>query len=95
MICVTFATLLRSGIPALQALTIVKGIVGNKVMERVVDEVHDKIMPASEFTLVAALSFGSWIFGLLWMIFDVFLILCVHRRAGERARPREMGTVFT
>lgn len=48
--CVTFATLLRSGIPALQALTIVKGIVGNKVMERVVDEVHDKIIEGADIS---------------------------------------------
>lgn len=48
--CVTFSTLLKSGIPALQALTIVKGIVGNKVMSRVVDEIHQKIIEGADIS---------------------------------------------
>lgn len=48
--CITFSTLLKSGIPALQALTIVKGIVGNKVMERVVDDVHQKIIEGADIS---------------------------------------------
>jgi general secretion pathway protein F len=48
--CTTFGTLLKSGIPALQALTIVKGIVGNKVMARVVDEIHQKIVEGADIS---------------------------------------------
>ncbi len=48
--CTTFSTLLKSGIPALQALAIVKGIVGNKVMERVVDEIHQKIVEGADIS---------------------------------------------
>jgi len=48
--CTTFSTLLKSGIPALQALAIVKGIVGNKVMERVVDEIHQKIIEGADIS---------------------------------------------
>jgi len=48
--CTTFGTLLKSGIPALQALTIVKGIVGNVVMARVVDEIHQKIVEGADIS---------------------------------------------
>lgn len=48
--CTTFATLLKSGIPALQALTIVKGIVGNVVLARVVDEIHEKIVEGADIS---------------------------------------------
>jgi general secretion pathway protein F len=48
--CVTLSTLLNSGIPALQALTIVKGIVGNTVMSRVVGEIHDRIVEGADIS---------------------------------------------
>lgn len=48
--CITLSTLLKSGIPALQALTIVRGIVGNKVLERVVGEVHEKIIEGADIS---------------------------------------------
>lgn len=48
--CTTFGTLLKSGIPALQALTIVKGIVGNVVIARVVDEIHAKIVEGADIS---------------------------------------------
>jgi general secretion pathway protein F len=48
--CVTLSTLLKSGIPALQALNIVRGIVGNKVIERVVGEVHEKIIEGADIS---------------------------------------------
>ena len=48
--CVTLSTLLKSGIPALQALAIVKGIVGNTVMARVVGEIHDKIVEGADIS---------------------------------------------
>ena len=48
--CVTLSTLLKSGIPALNALAIVKGIVGNSVMARVVGEIHDKIIEGADIS---------------------------------------------
>ncbi len=48
--CVTLSTLLKSGIPALNALNIVKGIVGNTVMARVVGEIHDKIVEGADIS---------------------------------------------
>ena len=48
--CVTLSTLLKSGIPALQALTIVRGIVGNTVMARVVGEIHEKIVEGADIS---------------------------------------------
>ncbi len=48
--CVTLSTLLKSGIPALQALDIVKGIVGNTVMARVVGEIHTKIVEGADIS---------------------------------------------
>jgi general secretion pathway protein F len=48
--CVTLATMLKSGIPALQALTIVQGIVGNRVLARVVSEVHEKIIEGADIS---------------------------------------------
>jgi general secretion pathway protein F len=48
--CITLSTLLKSGIPALQALKIVRGIVGNLVIARVVDEVHEKIVAGADIS---------------------------------------------
>jgi type II secretory pathway component PulF len=48
--CTTLATLLKSGIPALQALTIVKGIVGSVVLARTVDEIHQKIVEGADIS---------------------------------------------
>jgi general secretion pathway protein F len=45
---VTLATLLRSGVPALHALTIVKNVVDNQVLARVVGEVHDRILEGAD-----------------------------------------------
>ncbi len=45
---ITFSTLLASGIPALQALGIVKRVVDNKVLENTIDEVHDRIMAGTD-----------------------------------------------
>jgi general secretion pathway protein F len=46
--CVTFSTLLKSGIPALQALNIVKNILDNQVLKNVVQDVHDKILEGAD-----------------------------------------------
>ena len=45
---VTFSTLLKSGIPALQALSIVKNILENRVLKQVVQEVHDRILEGAD-----------------------------------------------
>ena len=45
---VTFSTLLKSGIPALQALNIVKNILENRVLKNVVQDVHDRILEGAD-----------------------------------------------
>jgi general secretion pathway protein F len=47
---VTLSTLLKSGVPALHALTIVKDVVGNQVLGRVVGEVHDRILEGADIS---------------------------------------------
>lgn len=45
---ITLSTLLKSGIPALQALDIVKNILENQVLKKVVQEVHDRILEGAD-----------------------------------------------
>jgi len=45
---VTFSTLLKSGIPALEALAIVKNILENQVLKNVIQDVHDKILEGAD-----------------------------------------------
>jgi len=45
---VSTSTLLKSGVPVLEALVIVKDIVGNEVMSRVLDTVHDRIIEGTD-----------------------------------------------
>ncbi len=45
---VSTSTLLKSGVPVLEALVIVKDIVGNEVMARVLDTVHDRIVEGTD-----------------------------------------------
>jgi general secretion pathway protein F len=45
---ITLSTLLKSGIPALQALDIVKNILENQVLKKVVQEVHDRILEGTD-----------------------------------------------
>jgi general secretion pathway protein F len=47
---VTLATLLRSGVPALHALTIVKNVVDNHVLAKVVGEIHDRILEGADIS---------------------------------------------
>ncbi|MCU0727781.1 MAG: type II secretion system inner membrane protein GspF [Planctomycetes bacterium] len=47
---ITLSTLLKSGIPALQALNIVKNVVDNLVMKKVVQEVHDRILEGADIS---------------------------------------------
>jgi general secretion pathway protein F len=44
----TFSTLLKSGIPVLDALLIVRSIVNNKVLANTIDEVHKKILEGAD-----------------------------------------------
>ena len=46
----TFAVLLRSGLPALEGLRIVKDVVGNKVLSKVIGEVHDSIIEGTDIS---------------------------------------------
>ncbi len=45
---VTLSTLLKSGVPALQALTIVQNVVNNQVLSRVIGEIHDRILEGAD-----------------------------------------------
>ena len=47
---ITFSTLLASGIPVLQALSIVKQVVNNKMLENTIDEVHNRIMAGTDIS---------------------------------------------
>jgi general secretion pathway protein F len=47
---ITLATLLRSGVPALHALTIVRSVVDNQVLARVVGEIHDRILEGADIS---------------------------------------------
>jgi general secretion pathway protein F len=47
---VTFAVLLRSGMPALEALRIVKKIVGNRAMQEVIQGIHDSIIEGTDIS---------------------------------------------
>ncbi len=46
----TFAVLLRSGLPALESLRIVKDVVANKVLSKVIGEVHDSIIEGTDIS---------------------------------------------
>jgi len=46
----TFSTLLKSGVPVLECLMIVKNVVNNAVIERVLDDVHDRIMEGADIS---------------------------------------------
>jgi general secretion pathway protein F len=45
---VSMSTLLKSGVPVLEALTIVKDIVHNAVIAKVIDTVHDRIIEGTD-----------------------------------------------
>jgi general secretion pathway protein F len=47
---ITFAVLLRSGMPALEALRIVRKIVGNRALQEVIQGVHDSIIEGSDIS---------------------------------------------
>lgn len=45
-----FATLLRSGLPAVESLMIVKEAAGNKVLEQTLEEIHDRIIEGQDIS---------------------------------------------
>ncbi|MBX3460268.1 MAG: type II secretion system F family protein [Planctomycetes bacterium] len=47
---ITFAVLLRSGMPALEALRIVRKIVGNRALQEVIQGVHDSIIEGTDIS---------------------------------------------
>jgi len=46
----TFATLLRSGLPAVESLEIVKDTVKNRVLEKTTTEIHDRIIEGQDIS---------------------------------------------
>jgi general secretion pathway protein F len=44
----TLATLLRSGVPALQALEVTKNVLGNKVLDKALTSVHDHVLEGTD-----------------------------------------------
>lgn len=46
----TFSTLLKSGVPVLECLLIVKNVVNNAVVEKVLDDVHNRIMEGADIS---------------------------------------------
>lgn len=44
----TLATLLRSGVPALQALEVTKNVLGNKVLDKALTTVHDHVLEGTD-----------------------------------------------
>lgn len=45
---VTLATLLRSGVPALQALQVTKNVLDNKVLQNALQQVHDRVIEGTD-----------------------------------------------
>ncbi len=48
--CMTMSILLRSGLPALQALSIVKEVVGNAVLAEAIQDVHDRVLEGADIS---------------------------------------------
>jgi general secretion pathway protein F len=45
---ITFATLLRSGVPALQAIKVTKSVLDNKVLQNALQDVHDRVIEGTD-----------------------------------------------
>ena len=45
---ITLATLLRSGVPALQAINVTKKVLDNKVLQNALQEVHDRVVEGTD-----------------------------------------------
>ncbi len=48
--CMTMSILLRSGLPALQSLIIVKQVVGNAVLAEAIQDVHDRVLEGADIS---------------------------------------------
>lgn len=48
--CMTMSILLRSGLPALQALSIVREVVGNAVLAEAIQDVHDRVLEGADIS---------------------------------------------
>jgi len=48
--CMTMSILLRSGLPALQSLIIVKQVVANAVLSEAIQDVHDKVLEGADIS---------------------------------------------
>lgn len=47
---ITLATLLRSGVPALQAISITKNVLDNKVLQNALQNVHDRVVEGTDIS---------------------------------------------
>ncbi|MGE3171932.1 MAG: type II secretion system F family protein [Planctomycetota bacterium] len=47
---VTLATLLRSGVPALQAIAVTRNVLDNKVLQNALQDVHDKVIEGADIS---------------------------------------------
>jgi general secretion pathway protein F len=56
---VTLATLLRSGVPALQALQVTKNVLDNKVLQNALQQVHDRVIEGTDLATPMKMS-GSF-----------------------------------
>jgi general secretion pathway protein F len=48
--CMTMSILLRSGLPALQSLMIVKQVVGNAVLAEAIQDIHDRVLEGADIS---------------------------------------------
>ncbi len=47
---VTLATLLRSGVPALQAIAVTQNVLDNKILQNALQDVHDKVLEGADIS---------------------------------------------
>ena len=47
---ITLSTLLRSGVPALQAIDVTRNVLDNKVLQNALQEVHDKVLEGADIS---------------------------------------------
>jgi len=53
---ITLATLLRSGVPALQAISITKNVLDNRVLQNALQDVHDRVVEGTDISTPMKLS---------------------------------------
>ena len=47
---VTLSTLLRSGVPALQAIGVTRNVLDNKILQNALQDVHDKVLEGADIS---------------------------------------------